>query len=42
MDKWDTIQEDVIDQYIYLIESEDVEEDEIDILLKKKGTDASD
>jgi hypothetical protein len=38
MDKWDTIQEDVKDQYPYL---EIEEEDEIDILLKEGKTNAS-
>jgi hypothetical protein len=41
MDKWDTIQEDVKDQYVYL--EEDFEEiDEIEILLKEKGEYVSD
>lgn len=40
MDKWDTIQEDVKDQYSYL-EAEE-EEDEIEILLKEGKTNVSD
>jgi hypothetical protein len=41
MDKWDTIQEDVKDQYSY-IEEEKEEEDEIEILLKERWINASD
>ena len=40
MDKWDTIQEDVKDQYSYI--EEEKEEDEIEILLKERWINASD
>ena len=39
MDKWDTIQEDVKDQYSYIEEEKEV--DEIEILLKEGWIDAS-
>mgnify|MGYP003650953114 CR=1 FL=1 len=39
MDKWESIQEDVKDQYSYI--EEDEEEDEIDTLLKERWANAS-